>query len=380
MKKLRGQERRKFHMQQTPDLRPGKICRMRQRALIAILLGATLVGVRPAVGQESFLINPGARSIGLGGAFAAIADDATAALSNPAGLVQILRPEISVEFRGTASTNSLEATIEGDADVYGLGFFSFVYPAHRWSAALYSHHLASLDFAFDSTIPYTSELTIRSYSAAAAFKISERLNAGAGISSFKGARGSSLFSPRLTDSDWGFNLGLLWTVADHWRLAGFYRQGPTFETDAVRLPLDSGVTPPSSTLLDVPDVYGVGAAFQPGGGGLTLGFEIDHLGGTVGASQFGSTTSAGGTDLHFGGEYAVLKWKPVVAFRVGVWRESRGDRRANLAPDIQPIATTASTMHVAFGFGFAFRKFQLDFGADVSDATAIASLSMVISF
>jgi long-subunit fatty acid transport protein len=43
--------------------------------------------------------NPGARSLGFAGAFAALADDATAAYANPAGLVQLTRPEVSFEAR-----------------------------------------------------------------------------------------------------------------------------------------------------------------------------------------------------------------------------------------------------------------------------------------
>lgn len=39
---------------------------------------------------------PGARSLAMGGAFTAIADDATSALLNPAGLVQLRRPEFSL--------------------------------------------------------------------------------------------------------------------------------------------------------------------------------------------------------------------------------------------------------------------------------------------
>ena len=42
---------------------------------------------------------PGARSRGMGGAFVAIADDATSVYSNPAGLTNLFRPEVSFEFR-----------------------------------------------------------------------------------------------------------------------------------------------------------------------------------------------------------------------------------------------------------------------------------------
>lgn len=359
---------------------PGTICTMRRSASIIILFLATLVFARTASGQENFLINPGARSIGLGGAFAAIADDATAAFANPAGLAQILRPEISVELRATASTTGIGAPFEQDADVSGLGFFSFVYPARSWSLALYSHQLASLEFTFDGATPYSYALTVRSYSAAASYTISDKLNIGAGVSSFEADRDSTPVSPRVTDSDWGFNMGVLWDAADHLRLAAFYRQGPSFETSAVRLPLDSTTASTRFSLLDVPDVYGVAAAYQPGGGGLTLGFEADRIGGTSDLRPFESTISSGGTELHFGFEYAILKWKPVVALRAGIWRDSGSTHQITLAPDVQPTVTTGGSTHAAFGFGFAFRKFQLDVGADVADNRVVGSMSMVISF
>lgn len=42
---------------------------------------------------------PGARSLGMGGTFLALADDATASEANPAGLTQLSRPEISIHVR-----------------------------------------------------------------------------------------------------------------------------------------------------------------------------------------------------------------------------------------------------------------------------------------
>src|SRR5580765_7882096 len=50
--------------------------------------------------QFNFL-NPGAKSLALGGAFAGLADDATATFANPAGLVQLGASEVSFELRGT---------------------------------------------------------------------------------------------------------------------------------------------------------------------------------------------------------------------------------------------------------------------------------------
>ena len=45
---------------------------------------------------------PGARALGMGGAFIALADDATAAEANPAGLTNLSRAEASVHLRHSA--------------------------------------------------------------------------------------------------------------------------------------------------------------------------------------------------------------------------------------------------------------------------------------
>jgi len=50
----------------------------------------------PMFGSTPNPVGSGARAIGMGGAFIAVADDATAASWNPGGLIQLLEPEISV--------------------------------------------------------------------------------------------------------------------------------------------------------------------------------------------------------------------------------------------------------------------------------------------
>src|SRR5436309_3379307 len=52
-----------------------------------------------AAGLQFNLSDPGARSLGLGGAFTGLADDATASYANPAGLTNLSIPEISIEGR-----------------------------------------------------------------------------------------------------------------------------------------------------------------------------------------------------------------------------------------------------------------------------------------
>lgn len=310
--------------------------------------------------------NPGARSIGLGGAFAAIADDATAAFANPAGLVQILRPEISIELRFTASYN--DAEFDPDHDVSGLGFFSFVFPARRWALALYSHQMASVAFGFGDPDFPLREFTVRSYAAAAAFKVTEHLSLGAGLSYFNGDRTATESVSGFSDSDWGFNAGALWNVSQAWNVGGFYRQGPGFEPST------------APTYFTFPDEYGVGVAFRPKAGALTVGFEWDHVGSMTDPRHDGRLLIESGSEVHLGVEYAVLRWKPVVAFRTGWWRESARQYDVANGFSIDRSFSTDDRSHVAFGFGLAFRNFQIDAGVDFFDTDFVGSASFVYSF
>lgn len=201
-----------------------RVCGRVERALRPLLLGLLLPG--SAVAQElpntlefSFS-NPGARSLGLGGAFVALADDATAAFANPAGLVQLARPEISVEVRSWSySTPFTEGgrltgeptgillddttglrTARAEDDVSDLSYLSYVYPRGRWALAVYRHQLASFEqfsetqglfadqAAFPDSPPRLSDLrtfaklAIVNWGAAAAYRLSEAWSLGLGLS------------------------------------------------------------------------------------------------------------------------------------------------------------------------------------------------------
>src|SRR5688572_1070180 len=77
-----------------------------RRAATGVLVAVMMHAVAAAAAAQStdddsvfdFSL-PGARSRGMGGAFVAIADDATSVYSNPAGLTSLFRPEVSFEFR-----------------------------------------------------------------------------------------------------------------------------------------------------------------------------------------------------------------------------------------------------------------------------------------
>ena len=68
-------------------------------ALFALPLEAQNVDIEALSGLQFNFGNPGARSLGMGGAFLGLADDASAAEANPAGLTILRKPEVSIEAR-----------------------------------------------------------------------------------------------------------------------------------------------------------------------------------------------------------------------------------------------------------------------------------------
>jgi len=68
-------------------------------ALLALPAAAQNVDIEALSGLQFNFGNPGARSLGMGGAFLGLADDASAIEANPAGLTILRKPEISIEGR-----------------------------------------------------------------------------------------------------------------------------------------------------------------------------------------------------------------------------------------------------------------------------------------
>ena len=82
---------------------------------------------------------PGARANAMGGAFIAVADDATAAYTNPAGLTILTKPELALEYKYTEykttqySQDADHNTVSIDTtnNVQGPSFVSVVYPTGK---------------------------------------------------------------------------------------------------------------------------------------------------------------------------------------------------------------------------------------------------------
>lgn len=186
-------------------------------ALCAILLGAIPAAAQSNEDISSVLqfnfSNPGARSLGMAGAFAARADDATAVYANPAGLIQLSRPEFSMDGRSWNFANRYLASgtqinpsnlsglsyDESDDNLEGVSFLSGFYPGRsgRWVAGLFRHQAVNFETALstnDATVftqtgtgfarPRDGDLNLEldTTGASMAFRLHPRLSLGATLS------------------------------------------------------------------------------------------------------------------------------------------------------------------------------------------------------
>lgn len=268
---------------------------MRRIGTVPTLLLCGVLACAGAIAQEGVVplqfsfSDPGARSMGFGGAFVALADDATAAFANPAGLVQLVEPEISIEGRrwsystpftesgraeglpsnfGIDNTEGLR-TATSDDDVNGLSYLSFVYPQNNWSLALYRHESANFEFFSETQGLFgggtdccqvreldqraRNDFEIVSYGLSAAYRVNDRFNLGIGVDYYDTSFVSvaalfatdddtieSIFGPNsylpersvlseritLDDSDWSLTGGFLWRISENWSVGGVYREAP----------------------------------------------------------------------------------------------------------------------------------------------------------
>jgi long-subunit fatty acid transport protein len=279
--------------------------------------------------QFDFL-NPGARSLAMGSAFTGLADDATAAFTNPAGLTWLVRPEISIEGRyrsittpfleggrlfGTL-TNIRDDVVSGplygesDTSAGGVSFLSVVIPRGRSAIALYRHELVKIRDGFTSRgvfqdvvtstgrLVQTRELPLEAarnvdivnYGFSAAHRLNDRVSIGGGISIYQfslestfrrfATSGEDIFGPpnfsqevfRVTqdgdDVGVGFGGGFQWTVHPKVRIGAVYRHSPDFD---VRLEEALSATVREGT-FQVPDAVSAGVMVRPTEA-LTLAFD-----------------------------------------------------------------------------------------------------------
>lgn len=148
-------------------------------ALCAASELAAQTNLETNAGVQFNFSTPGAGNLAIGGAFLALAFDASAAYTNPAGLTVITAPEVLVESRHwtythvytdhgriagqtptTEGPDLFSGLRDGEAEdqVTGLSFLSYVQPLGGWSFAAYRHELVNFEANFSTGGAYL-ELT-----------------------------------------------------------------------------------------------------------------------------------------------------------------------------------------------------------------------------
>ena len=98
----------------------------------------------PSIFSAPIARGSGARALGVAGAFTAVADDATAASWNPAGLIQLERPEASFMLRETRVVQEHHI----DSEFFSVGEDKFDDRNLNYLSAVYPFRLADRNFVF----------------------------------------------------------------------------------------------------------------------------------------------------------------------------------------------------------------------------------------
>ena len=422
------------------------------KKLLPLAIGAALLAAASSAfaitdeeGNASLQFNfsaPGARSLAMGGAFIGLADDATAAFSNPAGLVQIASPEVSMEFRTSdfsteyAHSGSFTADpfntsgvnyAEADSDIRGLSFLSAVLPREDWAVAFYRHEFLNYETAFrsegiGSIYPFDAAIdaSIYSYGLAGAFKLNDQWSFGLSLNAYQLDLDSNTrrfttvadtvvrFSTQQQGDDgaFGFGLGVQYHINDQWQAGMVYRRAPKFGYTASIVPGSQAFTRlDKQAYLDTPDLLGIGLVYRPSDA-LTLALDVSHVqysqltDDMISNFNLNDDTAAGRAaidpllakddyEIRLGMEYTFTEMAVPLSLRAGVWRDPEHTVRFNGVPDPDYADAVANAvlfshgndeLHTSVGFGWAFEKFQIDAAYDASDRNETLSISGVVRF
>lgn len=283
--------------------------------------------------------NPGARSLGMGGAFIGLADDASAAEANPAGLTILRKSEISIEARRTTTAQTFVTggtypyvnTSDFAAARKSVAFASAVVPARHWVLAVYYHRPLAFRNRVDVTQRYSmpvyfvgpsgpvtredcpsiagcqqrqiypfatsADVQMETYGIAAAREWGN-FSVGAGVRYHRfeevaetirrdvDAPGQPVFVVSQTNSgkfygdaansDVTFVAGVKWAPSPRFSIGGVYKQDATFAAPVTAGQAGVAQTAIGMTRFHVPASRGVGVAFRPIPA-LTLSADAIHV-------------------------------------------------------------------------------------------------------
>lgn len=230
----------------------------------------------------------GARAAGMGYAFTAIADDATAIAWNPAGLSQLYAMELGLVARfGTGSETVQYAGTEYDINRgsnFDLNFASFVFPfeAGNFHMAAGVAYRTLYDFNQEQDLSEILKATglgdqwvetftggIRAISPSVAFALNDMFSFGATMNFITGSTNFKLESDYFTEEDGdtdfsgtNFELGVLAQINEMFTLGAMFTSGYdlTAEEDGFEM------------VFEIPTAFKLGAAIRPSDN-LTIGLD-----------------------------------------------------------------------------------------------------------
>jgi len=313
-------------------LRSHKECRRSLCSLsaVSLVLVASLVGAAGAIEINSppNVVGSGARALGMGGAFIAVADDATAASWNPGGLPQLERPEISAVYswkfyhedfnRG----QQIERDVTEDIDFSSLNYLSIVYPFRRTIAgrniviSLNYHRMLDFDRELDvayhdieflavtqGRAEFRQSGSLGALSPALGFELTDRLSLGVAVnlwdqsllpdnewkqvtrSNFWTQTGGLLTAGRLIEEERyedfdgiNYTFGLLFKPTDRWSIGLVHHT--KFAADVKYTLKRTLLVPPVSTVhkqdrrIEFPSAWGLGLAYRFPNDKLTLALDV----------------------------------------------------------------------------------------------------------
>lgn len=300
---------------------------------IALLIGG-LAGMAPAqeleISGSPSPVGSGARAAGMADAFVAIADDATAASWNPAGLVQLERPELSIvgSWNGVYETFDAighpEFSESHHAQNLDLNYLSVAYPLPflflgRNNMVVSLNYQRKYDFSreFNATLNEYGEFTrlrqlefkqsggLSAISPAIALELTKHLSAGLSLNLWRSSilsenswrqttkrttlnfAGNNVSIKRVEDYEdfegENVTLGLLWSPNDRWNFGARYDSAFTGSVDYrirgfdARYPFNrfSAIRRGEKRELRLPATLAVGAA-RRFGDRLTLSLDVSR--------------------------------------------------------------------------------------------------------
>jgi long-subunit fatty acid transport protein len=250
--------------------------------------------------QSNIVLGVGARALGMGGAFLARPDDATAATWNPAGLSYLRRPEVSLvgDYLTFESTLATDRT-EGDART--LDFLAVTYPLgwNNRSASVQLSYQRAIPFNLDrtTTVPptetaagferiYESDGGFDVLAFGLGFKVSRTVRVGGTLNRwFNGyvqdfertTRRRTVRTDTFDIDGWNVNLGIIWSPVEELNLAAVGKTPFTLDVvlDRTRTDVVSGENggpdveegpfnlTRDDVRLDFPGAWGVGLSWRP---------------------------------------------------------------------------------------------------------------------